>query len=103
MIEHAIVQHSSMVNVTQIQKIPENKTESIKEEMNELKVILSKLNNKEEIIEKKILEFERNFPRISSDLGNLRIDLQTKCSKEEVQNINMQIPNFATKQDLDLV
>jgi len=92
-----------MVNVTQIQKIPENKTESIKEEMNELKVILSKLNNKEEIIEKKILEFERNFPRISSDLGNLRIDLQTKCSKEEVQNINMQIPNFATKQDLDLV
>jgi len=103
MIDHAVSEHASMINVTQIQKIPENKSESIKEEIGELKIHLSKIASKEETIEKKVQEFERNFPRLNMDIGNLRTDMQTKASKDELQSINMQIPNFATKQDIDLV
>jgi len=102
MIDHAVSEHASMINVTQIQKIPENKTDSIKEEIAELKIIVSKLASKEEAIEKKVGEFDRNFPRLNMDLGNLRTDMQTKASKDELQSINMQIPSFATKQDIEL-
>jgi len=103
MIDHAVSEHASMINVTQIQKIPENKNESITEEIVELKNMLSKIAAKEETIEKKVQEFERNFPRINMDIGNMRTDMQTKASKDELQSINMQIPNFATKQDIELV
>jgi len=103
MIDHAMVEHASLVNVVQIQRIPENKTESLKEEIKELQLMVTKFTNQGIVIEKKMIEFERNFPRIQTDIGNIRAEIQTRCSKEDAQNINMQIPNFSTKQDVDLV
>lgn len=103
MIDASVSNHASLINVTQIQKIPDNKEEIIKEEMADLKNHMSKITQKEENIEKKVLEFERIFPRLNTDIGNLRTDIQTKASKEELVTINTNVPNFATKQDIDLV
>jgi len=101
MIDTAVTEHASMVNVTQIQKIPENKTETIKEEMSELKNLITKLTTKEEGIEKKLQELDRNIPRITTDIGLLRTDMQSKASKEDITTVNLTISTLASSKETE--
>lgn len=101
MIDNAVTEHASMVNVTQIQKIPENKTETIKEEMAELKNLITKLTTKEEGIEKKIQELDRNIPRITTEIGLMRTDMQTKANKDDITTINLNMNTLASLKETE--
>lgn len=80
MIDASVFEHASMINVTQIQKIPENKTEYIREEIAELKMQFSKVMAKEEAIERKLMAQEHFFPVLHREIDNLKNELATKTS-----------------------
>jgi len=56
MVDVAVIEHASMINVTQIQKMPENKSEAIKEEMNEIKAMIASVRTQCDGADKKFTD-----------------------------------------------
>jgi len=75
MVDVAITEHASMINVTQIQKIPENKSEAMKEEFAEIKSLIASLRQQNDATEKKITEYDRSFPEIKKDVDKCSIEV----------------------------
>jgi len=75
MVNVAITEHASMINVTQIQKIPENKSEAMKEEFNEIKSLIASVRTQCETSDKKIIEYDRYLPELKRDLDKLNIEV----------------------------
>lgn len=75
MVDVAITEHASMINVTQIQKMPENKSEAINEEFNEIKSLIANLRQQCDASEKKIVEYDRWFPEIKNEVDKNSIEV----------------------------
>lgn len=56
MVDVAVIEHASMINVTQIQKMPENKSEAMKEEVNEIKAMIASVRTQCDGAEKKFTD-----------------------------------------------
>lgn len=75
MVDVAITEHASMINVTQIQKIPENKSDAINEEFNDIKSLIANLRQQVDANEKKIIEYDRWLPDIKNEVDKCSIEV----------------------------
>lgn len=83
MVDVAVVEHASMINVTQIQKMPENKSEAMKEEMNEIKAMIASVRTQCDGADKKFTDYDRFFPEIKKDVDKLNIEVYQRATKDD--------------------
>lgn len=103
MIEN-IKEHASLVEVSTIPTFG-NKTEtdlsSHKEEISDIKNIMTRINSKNESIEKRFAEVEKRIPKLETELITVRSDIAMRTTKEEFNIVMQQLPHVATKSDID--
>lgn len=99
-----IKDHASLVEVSQIPTIG-SKTDvdslGTKEEVSDLKYIITRINSKNESIEKRFAEWDKRIPKLETEVISARSDIAMRTTKEEFNIVMQQLPHVATKQDIE--
>lgn len=98
-----VQRHATNVSLTQIQKIQYSSNDNMKEEINELKRMLTKNVAMVDKLDGKCQEYDMRLPRVETDIGTIRADINSKASREEIQNLHTNLKDFVSKQDLEFI
>jgi len=99
-----IKEHASLIELAQVPSYGnKNDLDSsvIKEEVSDLKVIITRINSKNESIEKRFAEWDKRIPKLETEVITARSDIAMRTTKEEFNIVMQQLPHVATKQDIE--
>lgn len=103
LVDLAIEQHSKIVSINQIQRVPDNKLDAFKNELKGLKDLMSDFTSREDSIKHKFNEFDKLVPEFNLKINNLLMDMNFKASAEDVSKLYSIIPNLVTKNDYEVI
>jgi len=97
--------HATKIEVTTVLGTQSNKifADKINDEMVELKNLASQNKSDLKIMSNEMKDFGKKFPRFESEMGNMKVDVSSKCSREEVNAIRNAVPGMVTKHELEEV
>jgi len=103
MVNVAIENHSKIVSVNQIQRVPDNKNDAFKNEIKNMKDLMSEFTAHEFEIIKRFNAFDKLIPEFNLKINNLYMDMNFKASSEDVSKLFSIIPNLITKDDYKVI
>lgn len=103
LVDLAIEEHSNIVSINQIQRVPDNKMEGFKVQLKHLNDIISDASARYTSIQNKFNEFDKLIPEFNLKINNLLMDMNFKASSEDVSKLFNIIPNLITKDDYEVI
>jgi len=103
LVDLAIEEHSNIVSINQIQRVPDNKMEGFKAQLKNLNDVISDASARYTSIQNKFNEFDKLIPEFNLKINNLLMDMNFKASSEDVSKLFNIIPNLITKDDYEVI
>lgn len=97
--------HATKIEVSTVLGTQRDKliADKINDEMVELKNLASQNKSDLKIMSNEMKDFGKKFPRFESEMGNMKVDVSSKCSREEINAIRNAVPGMVTKHELEEV
>jgi DNA-directed RNA polymerase subunit F len=99
LVDLAIEQHSKIVSINQIQRVPDNKIDAFKNELKGLKDMMSDFVQREHDMTDRFHKFDKMVPEFNLKINNLLMDMNFKANSEDINKLYGIIPKLVTKDD----
>jgi len=77
--------------------------DNIRDEINELKRMITKNVAAVDKLDARCQEFDMRIPRIEMDIGTSRSEINSKASREDLQNVQNSMKDYIGKQELEFL
>lgn len=103
LIHDMISTHATKIEVSTVLGTQRDKliADKINDEMVELKNLAIQHKSDLKIMSNEMKDFGKKFPRFESEIGNMKVDVSSKCSREEINAIRNAVPGMVTKLELE--